>query len=119
MADIRLRGRNSYRQTVRMDSDEVVFNPSDPIDAACIGKVIQDVNDGNFENISNLAVVGGTFKAKNNNRGPVQVGTETVTVLGDPSDQSEHELTDSSMVQTYVDSGMRIIRTYTRKIMSG
>ena len=119
MADIRLRGRNSYRQTVRMDSDEVVFNPSDPIDAACMSKIIQDVNDGNFENINNLAVVGGTFKAKNNNRGPVQVGTETVTVLGDPSDQSEHELTESSMVQTYVDSGMRIIRTYTRKIMSG
>jgi hypothetical protein len=84
-----------------------------------MGKIIQDINDGNFENIGNIAVVGGTFKAKDNNRGPVAVGVETVTVLGDPSDQSEHELTDSGMVKTYVDAGMRILRTYTRKIMSG
>ena len=119
MADTVLRGRNNYRQTVRLQEDEVRFDPKDPIDAACMGKIIQDINDGNFENIGNIAVVGGTFKAKNNNRGPVQVGVETVTVLGDPKDQSEHELTDSGMVQTYIDSGMRILRTYTRKIMSG
>ena len=40
-------------------------------------------------------------------------------MLGDPKDQSEHELTDSGMVQCYIDSGMRIVKTYTRKIMSG
>jgi len=119
MADTVLRGRNNYRQTVRLQEDEVRFDPKDPIDAACMGKIIQDINDGNFENIGNIAVVGGTFKAKDNNRGPVAVGVETVTVLGDPSDQSEHELTDSGMVKTYVDAGMRILRTYTRKIMSG
>ena len=119
MADVRLREKNNWTKTIRMDSDEVKFDPKDPIDAACMSKIILDVNDGNFENINNLAVVGGTFKAKDNNRGPVAVGVETVTVLGDPKDQSEHELTNPGMVQTYIDAGMRILRTYTRKIMSG
>ena len=117
MAEVRLRGRNGYQRTVRMDSDEVQFDPKDPIDAACMGKIIKDINDGNFENINNIAVVGGTFKAKNNNQGPVQIGTETVTVLGDPTDHSEHELTDPGMVSQYLDQKFRIVRTYTRKIM--
>ena len=117
MDDITIRGRNNYRQTVRLQEDEVKFDPKDPIDAACMAKIIKDVNDGNFENIGNIAVVGGTFKAKNNNQGPVQIGTETVTVLGDPTDHSEHELTDSGMVSQYLEQKFRIVRTYTRKIM--
>ena len=117
MADTILRGRNNYRQTVRLQEDEVKFDPKDPIDAACMAKIIKDINDGNFENINNIAVVGGTFKAKNHNQGPVQIGTETVTVLGDPTDQSEQELTDPGMVAQYLEQNFRIVKTYTRKIM--
>ena len=117
MADTILRGRNNYRQTIRLQEDEVKFDPKDPIDAACMAKIIKDINDGNFENIGNIAVVGGTFKSKNNNQGPVQIGVETVTVLGDPKDHSEHELTDPSMVEQYIDQGFRIVKTYNRKIM--
>ena len=118
MASVRLRGQRDYPQTVRMETSEVILDPKSANDAAIMGRTIRDIHAGNFENMNNLGVVGGTFKVKADNSSPVVIGTETVTTLRDPNNNgATHELTDSGMVQQYLSSGMTIVSTVTRNIM--
>jgi hypothetical protein len=101
-----------------MDAAEVKLDPNDAIDGAIIGRTIRDIHAGNFENMNNLAVVGGTFSIKADNNSPVVIGSETVTTLRDPNNNgATHELTDSGMVQQYLSSGMTIVSTVTHDIM--
>ena len=116
MANIKLRGQNDYPQTIRMTAAEVSLDPKDAIDAASMGKIIRDINAGNFENMNNLAVVAGTFKVQDNNTGPVRIGSETVTILSD-AQGGTHELTDPNMVQQYISQGFKIVSTISRDIM--
>ena len=81
-----------------------------------MGKTIRDIAAGSFENMNNLAVVGGTFKTKANNSGPVVIGSETVTTLRDTAGGT-HELSDPAMVQQYLSQGFTIVSTDTRDIM--
>jgi hypothetical protein len=118
MAEIRLRSGNSFTRTVRMDADKVKLNPKDPIDAAATGKIIRDINAGNFENINNLAVVAGAFDVVDQqNQGPVVIGNEEITVLED-TNGAKHELTSPAMVSNYLDQGMTIVETKRVDIMS-
>ena len=116
MANVKLRGRNDFPQNVRMDAATVELDPKDPIDGAIMGKTIRDIASGNFENMNNLAVVGGTFKAKAGNSSPVVIGSETITTLRDTTGGT-HELSDPAMVQQYLSQGFTIVSTATRDIM--
>ena len=116
MANVKLRGRMDFPQNVRMDAAEVTLDPKDPIDGAIMGKTIRDIASGNFENMNNLAVVGGTFKTKADNSSPVVIGSETITTLRDTTGGT-HELSDPAMVQQYLSQGFTIVSTTTRDIM--
>jgi len=116
MANIRLRGQNDYPKTVRMDAAEVTLDPKQPIDGAIIGRTIRDIHAGNFENMNNMAVVGGTFKVKDDNSSPVVIGTEDITTLRDTTGGT-HELSDPAMVGQYLTQGFTIVSTTTRNIM--
>jgi len=41
--DVKLRSGNTYTRTVRMDAESVKLDPKDPIGAACLAKVVRDV----------------------------------------------------------------------------
>ena len=118
MADTRLRAGRDWTTTVRMDSEQVKLNPKDPVQAATTGKIIRDINAGNFENMNNLAVVAGTFQVVDQqNQGPVVIGNEEITVLQD-ANGIKHELTSPAMVTNYLDQGMTIVETRRVDIMS-
>ena len=120
MAKTRLRGGRDYPQTVRMEHESVKLNPTDAVDAASIGAVIRCINSGDYENMNNIAVAAGTFEVIDPvSKGPVKVGTETITVLSDPSNNNKrHNLTDPAMVTNYIGTGMVIVETRSVDIMS-
>jgi len=120
MAKIRMRAGREYTQTVRMDAESVKLDPKDAIDAAAAGAVIRCIGSGDYENINNIAVTAGTFSVIDPvSQGPVKVGTETITVLSDPSNNNKrHNLTDPAMVTNYIGTGMVIVETRSVDIMS-
>ena len=120
MAKTRLRGGRDYPQTVRMEHENVKLDPKDAIDAAAAGAVIRCIGSGDYENMNNIAVAAGTLQLIDPaSKGPVKVGTETITVLSDPSNNNKrHRLTDPAMVSNYIGTGMVIVETRSVDIMS-
>ena len=120
MAKTRLRSGRDYPQTVRMDAESVNLDVTDPIDAAAAGAVIRCIGSCDYENMNNIAVAAGTFQLIDPaSKGPVKVGTETITVLSDPSNNNKrHNLTDPAMVTNYIGTGMVIVETRSVDIMS-
>ena len=113
-----LRAGREWDKRIKVDSgtEAPVLDPNNPIGAAVLGRVIRDINNGNFETIGNLLITAGAFNVKGTTEREVVFGREQVTVMQDKNKQ-EHEVTDSNLVKAYLDSGMVIVRTETRDIM--
>ena len=112
-----LRGGREWQKNIKVDSggEAPTLDPKNPVQAAVMGRVIRDVNNGNFDSIGNLQVTANAFNVQSE-QGKVVIGRECVTVMED-SKKQVHEVTDAELVKTYLDNGMIILSTENRDIM--
>ena len=112
-----LRNGREWNNRVKVDSgtEAPTLDPKNQVQAAVMGRVIRDVNNGNFDSIGNLQVTANAFNVQGE-QGQVVIGRECVTVMQD-SNKQVHEVTDAGLVKTYLDNGMIILRTENRDIM--
>ena len=112
-----LNSGREWNKRIKVDSGSEApsLDPNNPIQAAVMGRVIRDVNNGNFETIGNLQVTASAFNVQGEQKAVV-IGRETVTFMED-SNKTIHEVTDASLVKVYLENNMTIVRTETRDIM--
>ena len=116
----RLRSQNDYTQTIKLPEAITNIDTSDPVGAAAAASLIRNMRNDNYDNVGNLLTVASSVKVRNPNASqtPVVIGQETVTILSDPNNNNiEHELRDAQMVQSYLGTGMTIVRTEVRDVM--
>tara|TARA_Y100001973_G_C5175942_1_gene321908 strand:- start:524 stop:877 length:354 start_codon:yes stop_codon:yes gene_type:complete len=113
----RLSTGREWNNRIKVDGGEEapMLDPKHPIQAAVMGRVVRDINNGNFDSIGNLQVTAKAFNVKGN-ESKVVIGRETVTFMQD-NNKTIHEVTDADLVKVYLDNGMTIIKTETRDIM--
>ena len=110
----RLTQSYTYDKRIKVDAEAPRLDPKNCIHAAVQGKLIRDINNGNYDDVANLQVVAKAVHVEGSTT-PVKIGEETITVLNDGT--SDHELSDPGMVKAYCDQGMKIVKTFTRDIM--
>ena len=105
-----LRGGREWDKRIKVNtgSDAPKLDPKDPIQAAVMGRVIRDINNGNFESIGNLQTTADAFQTQESNSGPVVIGREDVTTVKD-TDGTTHEVTDAATLKVMLDQGMTIV----------
>ena len=114
-----LRGMREWDKKIRVSTgaDAPKLNPKDPIQAAVMGRVIRDINNGDFDSIGNLQTTATAFMTESSDsNAPVVIGRECVTIMVDPNGQ-EHRVSDASLVKVYLEQGMKIVSTTTEDIM--
>ena len=83
MGDVRIRSGRSWPTNVRMNRDQVKLDTSDPIGAACAGKIIKDIKSGDLENVGNLQVISEVFSTTDGSAAneKVVLGRKTITEM--------------------------------------
>ena len=96
------------RLRVNTGDDKPELNPKDPIQAAVMGSTIRAINNGDFEKVANLQVVGDAFTVKGtNDTTKVIIGRETITSLTNTNGKTV-TTSDPEMVKVYCDQGFVI-----------
>ena len=112
-----LRGGREWEKRIKVNtgSDAPKLNPKDPIQAAVMGRVIRDINNGNFDSIGNLQTTADAFQTQESSSGPVVIGREDVTTVKD-TDGAMHEITDAATLKVMLDQGMTIVSVKTVEV---
>ena len=112
-----LRNGREWNNRIKVDggTEAPTLDPKNPVQAAVMGRVIRDINNGNFDSIGNLQVTANAFHVQGEH-GQVVIGRECVTIMEDNNKQV-HEVTDATLVKTYLSDGMLILRTENRDII--
>ena len=112
-----VKSRREWDKTQRLNESHTSIDVNDPIGATCAGKLIRDVNDGNFDNIVNIEAVASSFSVKGESQ-PVQVGMNRVVVLKDKKGM-EHRMDpkDDGTIEQMIKAGMEFLRTEEVPIM--
>ena len=106
----------SRTNRVRLNDEPVKLDPKDPIQGACMGKIMRDIKNGDLDNIGNLQLVGQAFNVSNDDDERVVIGKEQVTFVAD-TNGVEHECIDATMLKTMLDSGCTLVRTEVKDII--
>ena len=116
MASTVLKAGRSWTNRVRV-SDEVptLDVKNNPIHAAITGRMIRDINNGDYENMANLQISSGLVSINSNADKPVVIGYEELTVVADG--KTEHTVSDPARLDVYLKQGMKIIRTERKEIL--
>ena len=107
----RLRGKNDYPTTVRMNESYTQFDPECVIGRASIGAVVRGLNNNDFSDMNNISVVGTSFGTKRPHEAVV-VDTKRVVVLKDKAGV-EHKMDpkDDGTIAHMITAGMLFLRT--------
>ena len=113
-----LRGGREWEKRIKVNTggDAPKLNPKNPVQAAVLGRVIRDINNGNFDSIGNLQTTADAFQVEDGNTKPVVIGREDVTTVQD-ADGVQHDVSDAAMLKVMVEQGMKIIGTKTVDVL--
>lgn len=101
--------KRSWDKTVRLDGDAPKLKPgsNNIIHNAVLAKTVQDIRDGNFEDMGNLQKVANLFTMTEESA-PIKIGSKTTTVLADGKGKLHTIVDDPANVKTFLENGMTV-----------
>ena len=104
----------SWEKRVKVNSDAPKLDPKNPVHAAITGKLIRDINNGNYEDVANLQITASALDIQGEQKS-VKVGEREVTTLTDGT--NSHDVCDPATVKTFMDKGFTVVKVSREDIM--
>jgi len=112
-------GRNWTNHVRVADETPRLDIKNNPVHKTVTGKLIRDIQNGDFDNIANLQIAAGIVSFKDNDtNGRTVLGYTNVTTMYDSNTKTEHVVEDDpALVKTYCEQGFTITKTERKEML--